>query len=142
MPTIYELSSWILAAEAAGEGGEGEAAKTGEGAAGGGGGLFGPCTSMLPAFLIIMVLFYFMMIRPQKREQNRMREMISNLKKSDRVVTAGGIFGTVVNAQKESPYVTIRIDDNAKLKVLRTSISRVVTDDESDEKKDTDKDAL
>lgn len=102
----------------------------------------GPCGSMLPAFMIIMVLFYFMMIRPQKRQQNQMREMISNLKKSDRVVTAGGIFGTVVNAQKESPYVTIRIDDNAKLKILRTSISRVVTDDESDEKKDIDKDAL
>lgn len=135
MPTIYEFASWVLLAEAA-EGDKPADAKEGAGGLFGGG-----CVTFLP-FLLIGVLFYFMMIVPQRREQKKMRLMIAELKKNDRVVTAGGIFGTVVNAQKESPYVTIKVDEssNTKLKVMRTSISRVLTDGDADEKNGIKKD--
>jgi len=90
---------------------------------------------LLPMFIVIGLLFYFMFAVPQKREQQKLKEMLGNLKKNDRVVTAGGIYGTVVNVQQDSPHVTIRVDEttNTKLRVMRSSISRVVTGDEADE---------
>ena len=84
-----------------------------------------PCgwQMMLP-MVMIFILFYFMMMRPQAKERQKMREMIDTMKKNDRVVTAGGILGTVVNVQKDSPYVTIKIDEqtNAKLKIMTTRL--------------------
>ena len=93
---------------------------------------------MMIPMILIMVLFYFMMMRPQAKERKKMQDMLNNMKKNDRVVTAGGILGTVVNVQKESPYVTIKVDEqtNAKLKVKRTSIISIESDD-ADEKKES-----
>ena len=67
--------------------------------------------------------------------------MIDNIKKNDRVVTAGGIWGIVVNVQKESPFVTIKIDEqtNAKLKVKRTSIISVESDDPVEKREQIEK---
>ncbi len=83
-------------------------------------------------FLIIGVLFYFMMIAPERRKRKEMEALLSNIKKNDQVVTIGGICGTVVNASPGSAVVTIRVDDgnNTKLKVLRTAISRVGSPEE------------
>lgn len=141
MPTIYELA-FILAQNGNGNGG-GEGNGNGEG-----GGEqaaqdpLGNCsTTMILPMVLIFVLFYFMMMRPQAKERAKLRDTLENLKKNDRVVTAGGILGTVVNVQKDSPYVTIKIDEqtNAKLKVKRTSIISVETE-EGTEKKEPDKD--
>lgn len=87
---------------------------------------------MLLPFVVIAVLFYFMLIRPQQREQARTRQMQDNLKKNDRVITSGGILGTVVNAPKDSPFITIRVDEssNTRLRVTRRSILQVLTDEE------------
>jgi preprotein translocase subunit YajC len=84
-------------------------------------------------FLIIGVLFYFMLIAPERRKRKQMDELLKNIKKNDQVVTIGGICGTVVNASPSSAVVTIRVDDgnNTKLKVLRTAISRVGSPEES-----------
>jgi len=123
-----QIPQWVLFAAEAGGGG---------GAPDGGGGLFGGYGMFLP-LVIIFVLFYFMMIRPERRRRAEMSRMMDNLKKNDRVVTAGGILGTVVNVQKGSDEITIKIDEstNTKLRMLRSSIARVVTDDEADAKKD------
>jgi preprotein translocase subunit YajC len=93
----------------------------------------GPLAGLLP-FILIGVLFYFMLIRPERRKRAEMTDLLSTLKKNDRIVTIGGIYGVVVNVQKESEDVTIRVDDsnNTRLRVLRSAISRVVNGDDSD----------
>jgi preprotein translocase subunit YajC len=84
-----------------------------------------------------MVLFYFMMMRPQQRERAKMQEMLDKLKKNDRVLLRSGIVGTIVNIQKDSPYATVRIDEgnNTKVRVLRATIEKVLTAEDVDEKK-------
>ena len=77
--------------------------------------------------VLVGVLFYFMMIRPQRQKQQRHDQMISDLKKNDTVVTIGGIVGTVSNISKGGDKITLRVDDttNAKITVLRSSIGSV-----------------
>ena len=79
-------------------------------------------------FIIIGILFYMMLLRPEKKKRAEMDRMLKNIKKNDRIVTIGGIHGTVVNTTKESDEVTIKVDEasNTKLKVNRSAISRVV----------------
>ena len=100
----------------------------------GGGGLFG-LGFFLPAMLVIMVLWIMLMKSPQQREQAKTKEKLAGLKKNDRVVTAGGIIGTVVNTKADTEYLTIRIDEtnNVKMQILKQSIVRVMKDDEKEE---------
>ena len=88
---------------------------------------------MGPIF-VIMILFYFMLLRPQKRKEQELREMVRNVKENDRVVTIGGIYGVVTNVQREADRVTIRVDEatGAKLKIDMSAIARVLTGDEQD----------
>ncbi len=89
----------------------------------------GPLANMVFPFLMIGVLFYLLMIRPERRKRAELAEMLQNLKKNDRVVTIGGIFGTIVTASKESDEVIIKVDENtnAKLRMQRSAIARVVS---------------
>jgi preprotein translocase subunit YajC len=84
-----------------------------------------------PIFLIafVFIFVYFFLIRPQKREQDEKQRMLDALKKNDRVVTTGGIFGTVVNVKDDE--VVLRVDDQAKVKIrfLKGAIARVVQQD-------------
>ena len=91
---------------------------------------------MAPFFLIVGILFYMMIIRPQKREKKRRESLLQALKKNDRVVTIGGIIGVVTSVSAEGKEVTLKIDEaiNAKLRVLRSSIHEVLKDDSADEK--------
>jgi preprotein translocase subunit YajC len=84
--------------------------------------------------IVIMVLFYFMLIRPQKRKEQELREMVRNVKENDRVVTIGGIYGVVTNVQRDADRVTIRVDEatGTKLKVNMSAIARVLTADEQE----------
>jgi preprotein translocase subunit YajC len=86
---------------------------------------------------IIMLLFYMLILRPQKKKEQTMRSMVDNLKEKDRVVTIGGIHGIVTNVQRDQEMVTLRVDEStgAKLRVGTSAIARVVLDDEKDEKK-------
>jgi preprotein translocase subunit YajC len=90
-------------------------------------------------FIVIGVLFYMMLIRPERRKRAEMSALLENLKKNDHVVTIGGIYGVVVNAPKGSADITLRVDDgnNTKLRVLRSAVSRVVSADDGEEKKDS-----
>jgi len=91
---------------------------------------------MMPAFALIFALLYFMILRPQRREQKSRKDMLSNLKKNDRVITAGGIYGVVTNVRNDSDEVTIKVDEatNSKLRLTLSSISRVVSAESSSEK--------
>jgi preprotein translocase subunit YajC len=89
---------------------------------------------MMMSILVIMALFYFMMIRPQKRREQELRDMVNNLKENDRVVTIGGIHGVVTNVQRDADRVTIRVDETTgtKLKVSMSAVARVIRGDESE----------
>jgi len=81
-----------------------------------------PMMSFLPIALIF-IIFYFLLIRPQKKQQQDHQKMLSELKKNDEVVTSGGIYGTIVNIQED--IVTLRVDDNTRMKIQKSSISRL-----------------
>ena len=88
------------------------------GAAGGGGGML----SILP-FVLIMLILYFLMIRPQSKRQKEKKIMIEALKKGDRIVTIGGVHGTVVGLKNQGKIVVIKVDKNTNLTVVKSSIA-------------------
>ena len=77
----------------------------------------------IPIVLIFFVM-YFLLIRPQAKQQKETARMQANLKKNDTVVTFGGIHGTVVNVKEDT--VTLRVDDNVRLEVDKSGIARLV----------------
>lgn len=91
---------------------------------------------MVMPLLIIFMIFYFIVLRPQRRKEQELREMVRNVKENDRVVTIGGIYGIVTNVQREADRVTIRVDEStgAKLRVNMSAIARVLTGDEEETK--------
>ena len=94
------------------------------GSPGQGGGTAGFLTSMLPIAAMIAIL-WFLLIRPQQKEQQKHREMVKNLKKGDEVVTVGGLYGRIMSLDAEK--VTIKIAENVKVDVERSKIARVLT---------------
>ncbi len=95
-------------------------------------GLFGRLFTFLPMMLAVLVIYFLFMQKPGKKENARTKELLDALKKNDRIVTAGGILGTVVGVKGDSDHVTIRIDENtnAKMQILKQSIIRVLKDDD------------
>ncbi|MSR35401.1 MAG: preprotein translocase subunit YajC [Gemmatimonadetes bacterium] len=72
----------------------------------------------------IFAIFYFLLIRPQRKEQDKHRQMLEALKKGDEVITAGGIIGQVVHADQDR--VTIKTAETTRLVIERARISKVV----------------
>ena len=105
-----------------------------DGAADGAGG--GSPFGLLPGLLIIVALFYFLMIRPERRKQAAHRALLEGIKKNDRVVTIGGIYGVVTNVQRDSDEVTIKVDEgtNTKLRVTFGAVARVITEQATGDK--------
>jgi preprotein translocase subunit YajC len=87
--------------------------------AGGAGGIFG---ALLPFFLIFVV-FYFLLIRPQQKRAKEHQSMVSNLKKGDIVITAGGISGKVTKATEGNESVDVEIAKGVSVSILRHFIS-------------------
>ena len=81
--------------------------------------------SVLPFGLIILI-FYFFIIRPQNKKQKETEKMLSALKKGDKVVTVGGIHG-VISSTKEKTVI-VKVDDNAKIEFSRNAIATVVVE--------------
>jgi preprotein translocase subunit YajC len=84
--------------------------------------------TMLPLILIVVVM-YFLMIRPQQKKQKAHQAMINSVKPGDEVVTAGGLYGTVAGVDEKKNILYLKIANDIKIKVERFSITRVVTDD-------------
>ncbi len=76
---------------------------------------------MLPMVLIVFV-WYFLILRPQGRERKQRELQLSQLKRNDRVVTYSGIIGTITGFSDDNKEVTLRVDDNVKLRFLRSAI--------------------
>ena len=84
--------------------------------------------SMLLPIILIFGAFYFLIILPAQRKERKQREaLFTALKKNDEVVTAGGIIGVVQNIKDDE--VLLKIDDNAKMRVLKSSITRIIPKD-------------
>jgi len=75
----------------------------------------------------IGLVFYFLVIAPANKQRKKTQEMISSLKKGDNVITTGGIYGTVQGVEADAVY--LKIAENVKVKVTRSAISGVVTED-------------
>lgn len=85
--------------------------------------------------LYIVALFgllYFLMIRPQQQRQKKHQDLIKGLKVNDKVVTAGGIYGTVVKTKEDT--LILRVADNVRIEVLKTAIGQVRQSSEEEEK--------
>lgn len=90
------------------------------------------------AFILMAgVLFFLLVVRPQRNEMKRLQQMLAALKKNDRVVTRGGIHGVVVSANANEPTVVIRIDEGsgARMTVNRDAVVSVVNPDSESSKK-------
>lgn len=75
-------------------------------------------------YILIFLIFYFLVIKPQKDKQKEAAAMKSALSKNDEIVTSGGIHGTVVNIKEKT--VIVRVDDNVKIEFDKESISSVI----------------
>ena len=78
--------------------------------------------------LIIFTLYYFM-DSPRRRDQARRELMLKNMKKNDRVATIGGILGSVVNISQDGKEVTLKVDENSRIKFRRAAIAEVFGDE-------------
>jgi preprotein translocase subunit YajC len=77
--------------------------------------------------IAIGLVFYFLVIAPANKQRKKTQEMISSLKKGDRVMTTGGIYGTIQGVEAEVVY--LKIAENVKVKVARSAVSGVVTEE-------------
>jgi len=89
--------------------------------AAGGGDIF---MSLLP-LILIFVVFYFLLIRPQQKRMKDHREMLSNIRRGDRIVTGGGIIGTVTKVGSDDE-LTVEIGENMRVKVVRSTVQTVL----------------
>lgn len=130
MNEVYSLFLWVAQVSTVpGAGNQPAGGGAGGAADGGAGSIWTFMLMMLPLIFLMMLLTQ----KSQPKEQQRQKKFLEELKKNDRVVTAGGILGTVVNIAGDSEFVTIKIDENnnTKLQILKQSIVRVLKETET-----------
>ncbi|HBO42376.1 MAG TPA: preprotein translocase subunit YajC [Planctomycetaceae bacterium] len=93
-----------------------------------------PTSGFMQIALLVLpigLFFYLFLIRPQRREQAERQKMLDAVKKNDRVVTIGGVYGVVANVNKEANEITVKVDEatNTKLRLTLGSIARVLGDE-------------
>ncbi len=81
-----------------------------------------PMIQFLP-MVLIFIIFYFLLIRPQKQKEKEHRKMLAGVNKNDEIVTLGGIHGTVVNVKDKT--LILRIDDNVKMEIEKSSVAYI-----------------
>ncbi len=90
----------------------------------------GGMIGFLPLILIVAV-FYMLVIRPMKRQEQERQKLATNLKKNDEVLTNAGIYGTIVDVGDGEDKITVKIADNVRVKMTRGSILRNLTNEEA-----------
>lgn len=94
-------------------------------------GPLGPLSGFIP-FLLIIVLFYVLLILPQQRRQKKVRTMLEALKKDDKIVTTGGLYGVVKSLTKDT--VTLEIGKGVSIKIRRDAIAELRSGDDEESK--------
>ncbi len=92
----------------------------------------GSLVSTLIMFALIIGIFYFMILRPQQKRQKERQKMLEAVKKGDKVVTSGGLHGTI--AGMDDKTVLLQVADNVKMKFDRTAITGIVREGDGQEK--------
>ncbi len=87
-----------------------------------GGGDSNPIYTIIP-FALIIFIFYFMIIRPQQKRQKERQQLLESVKKGDKIITIGGVHGTVAGIEEKS--ILIEISDGVKVKYEKTAISSI-----------------
>ncbi|MEW5954065.1 MAG: preprotein translocase subunit YajC [Bacillota bacterium] len=82
----------------------------------------------------LFALLYFLLIRPQQQRQKKHKQMIDSLRLNDPVVTAGGMYGTIVKLKEDS--VILKVADNVRIEFMKSAIAQVRSDSEGDREKD------
>jgi preprotein translocase subunit YajC len=95
----------------------------------------GGFTAFIP-LILMFVIFYFLLIRPQQKKQKEHQEMLNSLKKGDRIITGGGIYGRIISVDDST--LSVEIADKVRVKVNRGSIAGVVTKNSQNDKNDGD----
>ena len=93
-------------------------------------------TEQLTAFwpiILMVVIFYFLLWRPQKKQQKRRQEMLDSLKPGAKIVTVGGVMGTIVALHDD--YLVIRVADKVEIRVTRAAVAQVLSKNSSEGKK-------
>ncbi len=88
-----------------------------------------PILSFVP-IILIFVIFYFLLIRPQQKKQKEHAEMVSKLKKGDQVITNGGIYGIISSVKDRT--VLLKIDENVKMEIQKNSIAYITKNKSTD----------
>ena len=114
------MLDWLMASTAWAMG---TAEKAGGAGGEGAGGLGGLLSSPLPMLILMFVIFYFLLIRPQQKKAKAQREMLSNLRKGDNVITSGGIYGKITGIDDQ--VVVLEIAPQVRVKMNRASVSGV-----------------
>lgn len=86
-----------------------------------------PLVQFLP-FLIMGLFGYLILLRPQQKEFRKRQETLASLKKNDKVVTTGGMIGTIVDFSGDGTRVTLKVDDSTRIRFLRSSIQGLLDD--------------
>ena len=94
-------------------------------AAGGGGQQGNPIVAFMPLIMIIVVM-YFLMIRPQAKKQKELKAMLDALEKGDKVLTNGGIVGTIQGVKEDEGIVYLKIAENVKIELSRGAVAQVL----------------
>ena len=89
---------------------------------GNGGGAASPIASMLP-FVLMLVVLYLLILRPQMRKQKAQQRMIDELERGDEIVTSGGIHGVIQNLKDD--IIVVKVAENVKIEVSRGAVARV-----------------
>ncbi len=95
----------------------------GQGGAAASGSAAGGLASFIP-LVLMFVIFYFLLIRPQQKKTKEHRDMVSGLKKGDRIITSGGIYGQITSA--DDATLTVEISDKVRIKLNRGNVASIV----------------
>ena len=79
----------------------------------------------LMPIILVMIIFYFLLIRPQQKRAKQHKEMLSALKRGDKIITNGGLTGTIIKAVDDSETIEVEIAKDVKVNVVRTMIADV-----------------
>lgn len=86
-----------------------------------------PALILMLQMVAIFAIFYWLLIRPQRKEQQRHRQMLESLEKGDEIVTNGGVIGTIIHAEKER--LTVKTADNTRLIIQRARVAQRLGDE-------------
>ena len=93
------------------------------------GGLFdNPIMFLLP---VGIVLFYFLFLRPMRRQDQERQALLTNIKKNDKIITTAGIYGKVISVAEKEDEIVVEIDDKVRVKMIKSSIHRNLTNEEA-----------